>query len=122
MWPSGLGDKSAVENAAGVPIGFRNFCPEVIYKRLSFFSSDLSRYADEVTREMAHIDLKKEGVAHDDLRWEWASITPKHFSDCTLYEIIKRRDGGFEEEPKEVVAPEPEKQVGLMDKIKAYME
>jgi hypothetical protein len=88
---------------ANEPHIFDKFCPEVTFERFGWFASFLARHADEIDSDCASRRLAEEGGSADDWRWLWASATPMHYSDCSLYspllmgvnDIAKKPQIGF---------------------------
>lgn len=85
LWPATDEQATSVGGSPSQPQTFSNFCPEVAFDQLGVFASFLADYADEIDRGAAHSKLNKRGVATDDWRWTWASVIPKHYSECPLY-------------------------------------
>jgi hypothetical protein len=64
---------------------FSNFCPEVTYDRFGYFALSMSRYADELDRDLQHEQLGRMRAPSTDWRWTWADLRPMHYSECPLY-------------------------------------
>jgi hypothetical protein len=90
LWPK------VNEHATSVLDGknFSHFCPEVSYDFFDLFASELHRYTDEIDTHAAHAQLAKNGVSANNWRWQWAHITPLHYSECRLYsQLLSEKDG-----------------------------
>jgi hypothetical protein len=73
-----------------------NFCPEVSYNIFGLFASGLYPHHGEIDREMAHSRLAREKANRDDPRWDWASVTPRHYAECPEHSILQtERSGNF---------------------------
>ncbi|SDG25242.1 hypothetical protein SAMN05216603_1011 [Pseudomonas benzenivorans] len=68
-----------------------NFCPEVMYDRFGYFCTSLSSYADEIDADAAHKSLSRSGVESSDPRWQWASVTAQHYTECPVYSVLQHR-------------------------------
>lgn len=75
---------TGVASSGGHATSFSNFCPEVSFDVFGLFADHLHRYADEVDIETAHARLGKEAYPKD-WRWEWASVSERHYLECPLY-------------------------------------
>ena len=85
----------AEEDASMTRVGERrrlgsvsNFCPEVSKQMFGLFASGLSKYADDIDRDAAHARLERQNAERDDPRWIWASVTPRHYTECREYSIF----------------------------------
>ncbi|MBU1231174.1 MAG: hypothetical protein KKA55_11300 [Proteobacteria bacterium] len=67
---------------------FSQFCPEVAFDRFGFFASYLARYSDEIDSGVAHKQLQIAGAPVNDPRWNWATCSPQHYSECSLYPVL----------------------------------
>lgn len=67
-----------------------NFCPEVSYKIFGLFASGLYPHHGEIDRALVHERLGREGADLSDPRWQWASVTPCHYTECSEYSILQR--------------------------------
>lgn len=67
---------------------YRNFCPEVVFEIFGIFATNLSEYADELDRNIAHKELTKIKAGKDDWRWYWSTIAPQHYTDCPYYSVL----------------------------------
>jgi len=85
LWPVTREQATSISGGPPVPYLYSNFCPEVAYDNFGFFASSLGHYADEIDREIAHRDLKKEGALRGDWRWAWDQVSPMHYTECPLY-------------------------------------
>jgi hypothetical protein len=65
-----------------------NLCPEIGYDIFGYFSVLFHRYADEIDVDVAHRRLSREGAPHSDPHWQWASISPQHYTECRMYSIL----------------------------------
>lgn len=88
---------------------FSKFCPEVGFDVFGLFASQLHRYADEIDIDAAHAKLEKEGVTATDWRWQWAYITPLHYSECNLYSLLFSTNAGGTDKnaAKEIIEVKP---------------
>ncbi len=91
LWPKTGEYATSISGPAGDPKHFSLFCPEVAFDRFGHFASDLCNYADKLDTEVVHKSLSKEGAKRGDWRWRWASVTPLHYSDCSLYSVLLHR-------------------------------
>jgi len=91
LWPKTAEYATSVSGPDGKPKHFSVFCPEVAFDRFGYFASDLCSYADDLDTELAHKSLSKEGAKRGDWRWSWASVTPLHYTDCSLYSVLLHR-------------------------------
>jgi hypothetical protein len=85
------------EHSPSVGLGSKNFshfCPEVSYDFFGLFASELHRYADEIDTHTEHVQLAKNGISANDWRWQWAYITPLHYSECHLYSLLLSKNTG----------------------------
>lgn len=64
-------------------------CPEVGYEIFHRFSDTFCEYNDELARENTHKKLVKSGASDTDPQWRWASIRPRHYTECREYSIFK---------------------------------
>lgn len=85
LWPVTREQETSVAGPPGSPRHFINFCPEVAYDNFGVFASSLHRHADEIDTDTAHRNLAEDGAAPDDWRWQWAHISPMHYTTCPLY-------------------------------------
>jgi hypothetical protein len=85
LWPVTAEQSTSLFGPKGDPHHFWHFCPEVAFDRFGLFAENLSYYPDELDRDLAHAQLGKEHAAADDPRWVWASVSPRHYSECPLY-------------------------------------
>ena len=68
---------------------FNNFCPEVAGQVFGLFASSLSKYADEIDRDVVEKFLVKNGRSYSkDWRWNWASVSPMHYMECPTYSLL----------------------------------
>ena len=65
--------------------------------------SDLYQYADEIDLDQAHATLAKQGADAEDPRWHWASVTPRHYTECREYSIFGVEMLNTNRKPKGVV-------------------
>lgn len=65
-----------------------NFCPETIYDRFGYFASSMSRYADEIDTDNAHMLLRETRAPTSDPRWAWAHVRAMHYSECQYYSVL----------------------------------
>ena len=85
---------TAISGPKGKTTGFSNFCPEVSYDVFGLFAVSLHKYVDEIDIETAHKHLR-ENAYPKDWRWNWASVSPLHYSDCPLYSQLLSSDAFF---------------------------
>ena len=106
-----LGEEdTGITSADGEPRSFRNFCPEVTRQVFGLFASSLSKYADEIDRGVAERWLVDNGRAFaKDWRWEWASVSPMHYTECPTYSLLAVALNPIEIIPKreEVLSAKP---------------
>ena len=84
-WPKTVEQEPAVLSRDGNPRSFSHFCPEVMFDTFGFFATSLAGYPDELDRDLAHESLGRKHAGNGDWRWQWAALTPMHYSDCPLY-------------------------------------
>jgi len=65
-----------------------NFCPEVSKQMFGYFASGLIKHFDEIDREAAHVRLEREKADPNDPRWVWASMIPRHYTECREFSIF----------------------------------
>jgi hypothetical protein len=104
-WPKVREHESSIWNNKD----FHNFCPEVAFDVFGLFASELHRYADEIDTHAAHAQLAKNGASANDWRWQWAYITPLHYSECRLYsQLLSTNAGGTDKiDAKEIFEVKP---------------
>ena len=86
LWPALAEHETSISGADGKKGLFSNFCPDVAFDTFGLFASSLSRYADETDREAAENWLVGHGRAFaKDWHWDWALLSPMHYSECPLY-------------------------------------
>jgi predicted nucleotide-binding protein len=71
-----------------------NFCPEVNYNIFGFFASGLYPHHGEIDRGIAYEQLAEENALAGDHRWNWASLTPRHYAECPEYSILQSERNG----------------------------
>jgi len=99
---------------------YRNFCPEVTFEMFGIFATNLSEYADELDRNIAHKELAKIKSGKDDWRWYWFSIAPQHYTDCPLYlSLVIQADYGKKEVIMKKLTPKQRKDYELF-RYKSY--
>lgn len=81
-----------------------NFCPEVSYKIFGLFASGLYPHHGEIDRGISDERLGREGADSSDPRWQWAGVTPYHYTECSEYSILKHEgtDMKFDEKGKQL--------------------
>jgi len=104
-WPKVREHESSIWNNKDL----HNFCPEVAYDVFGLFASELHRYADEIDTHAAHVQLAKNGASANDWRWQWAYITPLHYSACHLYSQLLSTNAGCTDKinAKEIIEVKP---------------
>ncbi len=104
-WPIVREHESAIWNNKNL----HNFCPEVAFDIFGLFASELHPYADQIDTHAAHAQLPHEGASANDWRWQWASITPLHYSECRLYSLLGSIGSGRTQETgaKEIFEAKP---------------
>jgi len=104
-WPKVREHESSIWNNKD----FHNFCPEVAFDVSGLFASELHHYADEIDTHAAHAQLVNERVPASDWRWQWAHITPLHYSECRLYsQLLSTNAGGTDKvDAKEIIDVKP---------------
>lgn len=75
---------------------FFNICPEVSYDLFGYFAKSLSKYADEIDRDVEHKRLSKSNADPNNWKWAWSTITEQHYSECEMYSKLLV---GFKELP-----------------------
>jgi hypothetical protein len=71
------------------PRHYANLCPEIAYLAFDLFASDLYRFSDDIDRREMHRVLVKEAAFPNDWRWTWAYVKPTHYTDCSLYSLLR---------------------------------
>jgi hypothetical protein len=69
-------------------------CPEVGSIVFGYFVSSLQKYADELDSDRAHQYLGTNRIDSSDFRWQWASVTPRHYTECPEYSIYSEVSSG----------------------------
>ncbi len=83
---------TAVSGGDGRHSLFSNFCPEVSFETFGLFAVSLSRFADEIDRDVRHKALSMSGTAHgSDWRWNWEHVREQHYTECPLYSVLHAR-------------------------------
>ena len=85
LWPSVAEEETSIGGPTTEPRLFSCFCPEVAFDRFGWFASYLARHADEIDSEVAATHLRRESASPNDWRWDWATVSPLHYADCSLY-------------------------------------
>ena len=86
FWPIIREYATSISGPNGENRTFSNFCPEVSYKVFGLFADTLSRYADEIDKKIAEREMiQKQNNSVNDWRWNWAFISPMHYTECPLY-------------------------------------
>ncbi len=86
LWPSLAEQATSISGSTEKHSHFSNFCPEVAFDTFGLFVSSLNRYADEIDRDAAENWLVSNGRSStSDWRWEWSSLNPMHYSQCSVY-------------------------------------
>lgn len=89
VWPKTKEEATSVSGPSNEAKYFANFCPEVSFEVFGLFAYSLSRYADEIDRDITHKALIRAGTSHgNDWRWSWAHVSPRHYSECPLYSLL----------------------------------
>lgn len=92
LWPVLAEQKTSIGGSPEKWSLFSNFCPEVSFDTFGFFASSLARFADEIDRDSAESWLIANGRANTkDWRFIWASLTPMHYSKCSLYTLLSEK-------------------------------
>lgn len=86
--PVVLEEEAGISHSDGKFCSITNFCPEVAYDVFGLFASSLWRYADELDSDLAHEKLGREQARSDDPRWQWSSVTGRHFTECREYSLF----------------------------------
>lgn len=106
LWPVIEEHASAVINKST----FSTFCPEVSFDIFHLFATSLSKHGDEIDRDIAYRAIEREGGRDKDWRWEWANVTPMHYSDCPLYaqlSVQPKSESPAKDKREEIVALKP---------------
>lgn len=85
LWPRTAEQFPAISGSNGRAKIFSHFCPEVAFDTFGLFADLLAEYTDELDRGLAHESLGCRSAARNDWRWQWASVSAVHYSDCPLY-------------------------------------
>lgn len=68
---------------------FTGICPEVSFDIFHLFATRLFDYYDGMERSAAYKNLETRGVPSTSWQWEWRTITPLHYSDCTYFSKLE---------------------------------
>lgn len=86
VWPIIREHATAISGSNWKSTHYTNYCPEVSYDKFGLFASMLCTYIDEIDKEAAERLLIENGPAQGkSWRWNWAYVTPMHYSECQLY-------------------------------------
>lgn len=109
LWPALAEHKTSIGESEGKKSQFSNFCPDVIFDTFGLFASSLASYVDDIDREVAETWLVRNGRAFaKDWRWDWAFLTPMHYSECPLYsQLFVSYPAALEIPREEVVSVKP---------------
>lgn len=88
LWPVTSEQSTAVMGKPG-RYSFLRFCPEVAYDQFRLFAENLLSHGDEIDRANAEQLL---GPDSADWEYNWSSLTERHYSDCSLYSLLKESD------------------------------
>lgn len=92
LWPVLAEQKTSIWGSSERWSLFSNFCPEVSFDTFGLFASSLARFADEIDRDSAEsLLIANEQTETNDWRFNWASLTPAHYSDCSLYSPLSEK-------------------------------
>lgn len=91
LWPRSAEYETSISGWEGKPSHFANFCPEVAFDRFGYFATYLGRYADEIDSDAGHNRLARENTPPNDPHWSWASISPQHYTECSIYSVLMHR-------------------------------
>ena len=81
-------EEAGISHSDGQFSSVSNFCPEVSQRVFGIFASGIYRYADELDRDLAHRRLGATGAPSDDPGWNWAAVTPAHYTECREYSVL----------------------------------
>lgn len=101
LWPHTSELSASITGAEGNPSMYSNFCPEATFDRFGYFTTDLTKFIDEIDRDFAHQYLHKQSVPHNDPRWLWESCKSQHFTECKEFSVLEHRIKNT------VIKPEP---------------
>ncbi|MCK9555093.1 hypothetical protein M0R36_04680 [bacterium] len=110
LWTTLGEEKTRITSSDDEPHSFNNFCPEVSSQVFGLFASSLSKYVDEVDRETMEKWLVENGRAYSkDWRWDWASVTHRHYTECSTYSLLKTDLSPIEISPtrEELISAKP---------------
>lgn len=86
LWPAITEYATSISGSNGEKSQFSNFCPEATFDTFGLFASSLCQYTDELDRKTVETWLVNHRHAFaKDWRWDWASVSPMHYSECPLY-------------------------------------
>jgi len=89
LWPATKEESTGIMSSDGRSFLYSNLCPDVTGELFGLFASSLSRYADEIDKAAAQNLLQRESRSlRKDWRWEWASVSEQHFSQCSIYSLL----------------------------------
>lgn len=105
VWPTTREQETSILGPVGDPKIFSHFCPEVTFERFGLYASHLCGHADEIDLEGAHARLAREGTGSEDWRWNWAHVSPMHYSECPIYSLLQ--GGGVNPRPQRIMGFRP---------------
>lgn len=92
VWPKVAEQETSVSGSDDRHHLFSNFCPEVSFQTFGLFAVSLSRFADEIDRDVRHEALAMAGTSHGpDWRWNWEHVQEQHYTDCPLYSVLSAK-------------------------------
>ena len=85
LWPATT-EQATVLSGTPEKKSFTRFCPEVMYDSFGLFVENLSPHSDEFDQERLLI-LK--GPFRPDWEYNWTGLAELHYSDCSIYALLK---------------------------------
>lgn len=93
LWPV-TREQETFLRGSGYKQSFAKFCPEVMYDRFKLFAENLHSYADEFDKDTL-LNLKEPYCA--DWEYNWSSLTELHYSDCSMYSLLRESKERFDD-------------------------
>jgi Predicted nucleotide-binding protein containing TIR-like domain len=103
LWPKSEEDSTYMFGNGEKYHSFSNFCPEVAYERFKYFAGHLVDYHDAEESHAARQRLTQENCPTESWQWEWAGLTPLHFTECPLYSPLIHATSAAKQQPKDSI-------------------
>lgn len=79
------------KNDKGGIYSIDNFCPEISFKYLGYYADYMSKYVDEHDQSIGQNIAKRDDIEND-WKYDWMTVNPVFYEDCTLFERVKTFD------------------------------